>query len=92
MTQVQQNKLLNVRVSPQIYDLFKQKIAAIGLNPSAFLRHVIISVAISDKVNIGGTFEEQYKQLVSSLKRNTLTEEEAMELTEKERISLYTHQ
>ncbi|OGK38476.1 hypothetical protein A3F03_03220 [Candidatus Roizmanbacteria bacterium RIFCSPHIGHO2_12_FULL_41_11] len=88
MTQVQ-SKLLNIRISPELYNQFKQKVSSIGLNPSSFLRHVIISTVISDKVTLGNTFKEEYKSLIKSLKKNSISENEALKLADKEKEAMY---
>lgn len=87
MTHIQ-SKLLNIRISPELYNQFKQKVNAIGLNPSSFLRHVIISMVIGDKVNFEGSFDQEYEKLIKSLKRNTINEDVALQLVNKEKSKM----
>lgn len=87
MTQVQ-SKLLNVRLSPQLYNLFKQKINRYGITPSSFIRHAIISFTIPEQVH-SNTLASQFQDLVQSLPEPTLSEDEALDLINKERQAAY---
>ncbi len=90
MSNLQQTKLVNVRISPQIYKLFKKKVEDVGLNPSSFLRHVIISMAIgADEDSRSVPFKRQYKLLIDSLAQREMPESEAFDLIEKERKASY---
>lgn len=90
MSNLQQTKLVNVRISPQIYKLFKKKVENVGLKPSSFLRHVIISMAIgSDDTLQSIPFKKQYLQLINSLPQSEIPEEETFDLIEKERTATY---
>lgn len=79
---IQQNKILNVRLSPQIYDMFEKKAIKIGLRPSTFLRHFIISIALED-------VQKSFSQFLFTLPSRGIDEEKFFKLINKERKSLY---
>jgi len=79
---IQQNKILNVRLSPQIYEMFEKKAIKIGLRPSTLLRHFIISIALAD-------IQKSFSQFLSSLSSREIDEERIFKLINKERKSLY---
>ena len=79
---IQQNKILNVRLSPQIYEMFEKKAIKIGLRPSMLLRHFIISIALED-------IQKSFSQFLSSLSSREIDEERIFKLINKERKSLY---
>ena len=77
---LQQSQIINVRVNPQVYQLFKKKIMARGLNPSTYLRHVVISLALSD---------DDLGRFISTLPQNKISEPAAMRLVANEKRAHY---
>lgn len=82
MSSLLQSKILNVRLSPEIYEMFEKKVSKIGLKPSSFLRHFIISIALED-------WQKNLEQFLISLPTNKIEEEEIFALVENEKKKLY---
>ncbi|MBI2641805.1 hypothetical protein HYW87_04420 [Candidatus Roizmanbacteria bacterium] len=82
MSSLSQRKILNVRLSPEIYELFEKKVAKIGLRPSSFLRHFIISVALEN-------WQKNLEQFILSLPSTKIEEKTVFKMVENERKKLY---
>ena len=85
LQQLNQSKIVNLRLSPLLYKQFQNQAQQIGLKPSTLLKHLIISMVINKKQN----FDTQFDQLINSITPNNISETKAINLVNKERQKMY---